>query len=157
MNNSIDSVIKRLNLSIEKSGLTYVELEKKTGIAKSSIQRYATGVTKKIPIDAIQLIAGAVDVSAAWIMGWEDNDTNSSPKQTLNRQEQVLLDKFRKLNTNGKLKAIESVSDLTEINKYVNHVYIVKEAGRDGSFKDVTVTDEDVEGYYKLDKPSDEI
>ena len=52
-----------------------MELEKKTGIAKSSIQRYANGSTKKIPIDAIQAIAKAVDVPATYIMGWEQNVT----------------------------------------------------------------------------------
>lgn len=71
----VQGIIDRLKYSIEVSGLSYVELEKKTGIAKSSIQRYASGVTKKIPIDAIQEIAKAVGVSAAYIMGWESNAT----------------------------------------------------------------------------------
>lgn len=59
----IQGIIDRLKLSIEKSKLSYVELEKKTGIAKSSIQRYANGTTKKIPIDAIQAIAKACGVT----------------------------------------------------------------------------------------------
>lgn len=62
---------ERLLKAITNSGLTYIDLEKKTGIAKSSIQRYATGNTKKIPIDAVKLIADATNTSAAWIMGWE--------------------------------------------------------------------------------------
>lgn len=69
----IQGIIERLKNSIEASKLSYVELEKKTGIAKSSIQRYASGTTKKIPIDAIQAIAKACGVSAAYIMGWESN------------------------------------------------------------------------------------
>ncbi len=71
----IQGIIYRLKSSIEASGLSYVELESKTGIAKSSIQRYASGTTKKIPIDAIQAIAKAVGVPAAYIMGWESNVT----------------------------------------------------------------------------------
>ena len=63
---------ERLLKVITDSKLTYVELEEKTGIAKSSIQRYATGNTKKIPVDAVKLIADATNSSAAWIMGWED-------------------------------------------------------------------------------------
>ena len=46
---------KRLSNAIEKSGLSYPELEKLTGISKSSLQRYATGVTKKIPIDCLEI------------------------------------------------------------------------------------------------------
>ena len=73
MTNELQGIVNRLKESIDKSGLSYVELERITKIAKSSIQRYASGSTKKIPIDAIQAIASAVGVSAAYIMGWESN------------------------------------------------------------------------------------
>ena len=73
MTDELQGIVNRLKESIEKSGLSYVELERITKIAKSSIQRYASGSTKKIPIDAIQSIARAVGVSAAYIMGWESN------------------------------------------------------------------------------------
>ena len=75
MTDELQGIVNRLKESIEKSGLSYVELERITKIAKSSIQRYASGSTKKIPIDAIQSIARAVGVSAAYIMGWESNAT----------------------------------------------------------------------------------
>jgi len=73
MTEELQGIVNRLKESIDKSGLSYVELERITKIAKSSIQRYASGATKKIPIDAIQAIASAVGVSAAYIMGWESN------------------------------------------------------------------------------------
>ena len=63
---------ERLLKVITDSQLSYAQLEKMTGIAKSSIQRYATGTTKKIPVDAVKLIADATNASAAWIMGWEE-------------------------------------------------------------------------------------
>jgi transcriptional regulator with XRE-family HTH domain len=71
----MNPIIERLAEAIEKSDLSYAELEKRTGIAKSSIQRYATGLTKKIPIDAVQSIAKATNSSAAYIMGWADEQT----------------------------------------------------------------------------------
>ena len=71
----LDLVIRRLYNSIQKSNLSYSELEKITGIAKSSIHRYATGQTQKIPLDAIEVLADALNVSAAWIMGWTDDET----------------------------------------------------------------------------------
>lgn len=72
MPQDLELIIKRLKHIIENSGLSYVELEKKTGISKSALQRYATGSTKKIPVDVIQAIAEAVNVSSAWVMGWDD-------------------------------------------------------------------------------------
>ena len=54
------------------SGLSYVELEKRTGIPKSVLQRYAAGETKKIPVDAVERIARALDVSPAYLLGWQE-------------------------------------------------------------------------------------
>ena len=68
----MDERAKRINEAIEKSGYSYPELAKITGISKSSLQRYATGETKKIPIDCIEEIARATGVSAKYLMGWED-------------------------------------------------------------------------------------
>ena len=59
---------------IEKSGYSYPELAKLTGISKSSLQRYATGETKKIPLDCIEAIARATNVSPALLMGWEESN-----------------------------------------------------------------------------------
>ena len=85
MTDELQGIVNRLKESIDKSGLSYVELERITKIAKSSIQRYASGSTKKIPIDAIQAIASAVGVSAAYIMGWESNVEKISYSKTYMR------------------------------------------------------------------------
>ena len=73
---NIEKTIQRLKACILDSGYSYAELEKKTGISRSSLQRYANGVTAKIPIDAIQTIAKAVGVKAEYILGWEDNNSS---------------------------------------------------------------------------------
>ena len=78
----IKGIISRLKESVEKSGFSYVELEKRTGIAKSSIQRYVSGTTKKIPIDAVQAISKAVGVPAEYILGWENPNKYLSPTIT---------------------------------------------------------------------------
>lgn len=79
--NRVTDISKRLKYAIETSPFTYAELEKKTKIAKSSIQRYASGATKKIPIDAVSDIADATGFSFSWIMGW-DNEKLKSPEIT---------------------------------------------------------------------------
>ena len=73
MPQDIELIIERLKNSIENSNYSYVELERITGIPKSTIQRYANGKTKKIPVDAVQAIAKAVGISDAYIMGWSNN------------------------------------------------------------------------------------
>ncbi len=68
---------ERLNRAIGESGYSYQELSDLTGISKSSLQRYATGETKKIPIDCIEKIAKAVGVTSRYLMGWDEGSTSS--------------------------------------------------------------------------------
>lgn len=63
---------KRIKRLVEESGKSYSELEKITGIAKSSLQRYASGATAKIPLAAVEKLAAAFGVSQAYIMGWDE-------------------------------------------------------------------------------------
>ena len=88
----MDERAKRISEAIEKSGLSYPELERATGISKSSLQRYATGVTKKIPIDCIERIAEATNSDARYLMCWEEPQApasypaNATPAATSQRR-----------------------------------------------------------------------
>lgn len=68
---------ERILKSIKDAGLSYGELHERTGIPKSALQRYATGETEKIPLDRVEAIAKATEVSAAFLMGWEDRATET--------------------------------------------------------------------------------
>ena len=70
-----NKISQNLKQAIDKSGLTLIELEKKTNISKSAIQRYASGITDKIPIDAVMAIADVTNVPAMELMGWNDANT----------------------------------------------------------------------------------
>ena len=87
---------ERIKALVEKSGLSYQELEKLTGIKKSSLQRYASGATTKIPLDVIEKLSKAFNVSQEYLMGWEEKkDSPSEP--TLTEGEKVLLDLFNRV------------------------------------------------------------
>lgn len=74
MSERSDKILK----AIKKTGLSYNELSKLTGIPKSALQRYATGETEKIPVDRIEAIAKAVGISSQYITGWADSDAAPS-------------------------------------------------------------------------------
>ena len=52
----------RIKLKREEKHLSYAELSHLTGISKSSLQRYETGNTKKIPMEAIEKLDEACPV-----------------------------------------------------------------------------------------------
>lgn len=73
-----DKTSSRIKEAIEKSGLTLMELQAKTGISKSAIQRYASGETDKIPVDAVKSLAKATGVSAMYLMEWDIPSSESN-------------------------------------------------------------------------------
>lgn len=85
---------ERIKSLIEQSGMSYQELEKTTGIKKSSLQRYASGVTTKIPLDVIEKLSVAFHVSQEYLMGWEEKKKSPSELQ-LTEGEKTLLELFR--------------------------------------------------------------
>lgn len=62
---------ERLRQVIEEKHITYAELERLSGVPKSAIQRYASGNTKKIPLDRIFRIADALGVAPFEIVGMD--------------------------------------------------------------------------------------
>lgn len=71
-------IYERISQAVSNSKLSYRELSKATGIPSSTLQRYASGQTEKIPIDKIEAIAKATKVSAAYLMGWEENSNTNT-------------------------------------------------------------------------------
>ncbi len=72
----MSTVSERLLCAIKDKDASYGELSAATNIPKSAIQRYATGETEKIPIDRLELLAKALGITPAYLLGWEDAETN---------------------------------------------------------------------------------
>lgn len=96
MEHNPSQMIKEL---VESSPFTYAELEKKTGISKSALQRYSSGNTKKIPIEAIEKIASALGISAAFILGWDNNKSAAKLDDELIKKMMSLdIESLKKIN-----------------------------------------------------------
>jgi len=67
INNLMIERRKRLNEAIKAKHFTLVQLEELIGVAKSSIQRYLTGETAKIPIDFFEKIAAVTDTPVEYL------------------------------------------------------------------------------------------
>lgn len=99
---------ERIKALIEQSKQSYQELEKITGIKKSSLQRYASGVTTKIPLDVIEKLSKTFNVSQEYLMGWSESDQKNSPKEpTLTEGEKMVLELFRKIPEDRQAEALE--------------------------------------------------
>lgn len=110
--------IERLNEAIRKSGLSYAELENLTGIAKSSIQRYAKGMTQKIPIDNIEALAAALHVTPQYLLLWDDPLQKNAPVPVDKSEVSAILKTFSK----EELEKIKSLSrdEAAEVVKHID-------------------------------------
>lgn len=111
---------ERLSQTIKQSGLSFAELEKLTGIAKSSIQRYAAGITQRIPIANIELLATALHVSPRYLLMWDEPQQKNAPIEvdkdeftdilkTFSKEE---LDKIKSLSRDEAVAVVNYIDDL---------------------------------------------
>lgn len=109
---------KRIKKLVQESKKTYQELEKITGVAKSSLQRYASGATSKIPLDVVEKLETAFGVPRGYIMGWQsEQEPQQEPEALADIAAKVLLDP-------DLLRMVEQYLALSEVDQYVARVTV---------------------------------
>ncbi len=107
---------ERIKSLIEQSGLSYQELEKKTGIKKSSLQRYASGKTVKIPLDVIEKLSKTFNVSQEYLMGWSDSQKANTPeKPRLSEGERLWMELYHRLSHETRKVLITSLGSFDRL------------------------------------------
>lgn len=74
-------------------GLSYQRLADKTGMSKSTLQRYEAGTIKNLPADKLGVLAAALETTPAYLMGWDESD-NSPP---INEEQQKIKEDFLRI------------------------------------------------------------
>lgn len=100
----LTELIARLKNQRIKLGYSYQDLANITNISKSTLQRYETGFIKKVPITQIDILARALGVSPAYLMGWDKSSQ-------LTAQEEIHIKKYRQLDDDGR----EDVDDYVDM------------------------------------------
>ena len=65
-----DEILGRMRLRRLELGYSYQDLADKTGLNKSTLQRYETGKTNKLPLDKAEIIARALETTVEALMGF---------------------------------------------------------------------------------------
>ena len=68
--------IKRLRLN---QGMTLEEVCQQVGVGKSTVRKWESGEIANMRRDKIAVLANALHVSPAYLMGWEDSPEKESP------------------------------------------------------------------------------
>lgn len=60
----------------EENGMTLEQLGEKVGVGKSTVRKWENGIIKNMKRDKIKKVADALNVSPAYLMGWEHEEFN---------------------------------------------------------------------------------
>ncbi len=97
MMSEVQAIAARIAAQMERQHISYGELAQATGLSKSTLQRYATGETRKIPADSLASIAAALGVSTAALLGddaalvHDDEELTAYLEELKNRDEMRML------------------------------------------------------------------
>ena len=69
-------IINRIKNRRIELGLSYQDLADKTGMSKSTLQRYETGAIRSIPLDKLEDLANALEMDPAFLMGFPSAEEN---------------------------------------------------------------------------------
>ena len=83
MDKHTNDIVQRIRKRREELGLSYQELADRTGMSKSTLQRYETGDIANIPLSKISALADGLKTTQQYIMGWEDTDKVSHEKSNV--------------------------------------------------------------------------
>ena len=61
----------RIRKRREMVGISQTELAEKIGVSKQTLYKYESNIVTNIPSDKIEFISKVLDVSPAYLMGWE--------------------------------------------------------------------------------------
>ena len=99
MNDEEKLIIERIKKRRLELGMSYQELADKTGLSKSTLQRYETGGISNIPLSKLNILAKALKISPLYIIGIENNNNNLN----------FSTDKLQSLSPENQEKALEYI------------------------------------------------
>lgn len=113
----MQEIMSRIKSRREELDMSYQTLSDKVGISKSTLQRYETGYIKNMPVDKLEDIASALNVSPAYLMGWEIEtvsmkDHNEHQLCRLSRYMNLITNEIDKMNQIGKAKLLDTAREM---------------------------------------------
>ena len=104
--NDISKKIKTLRL---ERGMTLEQVGNIVGVGKSTVRKWETGMIANMKRDKIGLLAKALGVTPAYLMGWQEQKKLPQDKSDLFEGEKTLLDLFNRVPEEKQKLVIEMI------------------------------------------------
>ena len=107
----------RLQKALNAQNMKPIDLSMRTGLSEATISQYRSGYSKP-KSGRLVLIADALGVDPAWLMGLNVPMIPYVPHYDLDGEQMELLAYFGSLNDAGREEALKRVAELTELERY---------------------------------------
>lgn len=67
-----ECIAENLQKARKKCGYSYQKLADKTGLSKSTLQRYESGAIRSLPLEKAEQLAQALNITPAALLGWHE-------------------------------------------------------------------------------------
>lgn len=115
---------KRLKTALLMRNMKQSELCEKTKIPKSAMSQYISGSFEPKQ-DRIYIIAKALDVSEAWLMGYDVPLQKPTPEnETTDERHARWIKEFEKLSDNGKQLLLDSIKRLEALSPEQREIFL---------------------------------
>ncbi len=105
-----DELKNRLQIALDNAGKKPVDLSKALKIPKSAISQYLSGRSKSMPSERLYIIAEYLDVSEAWLMGF---DVPMERTRTMQKKADTITDVVLRMKTDSEfLSLVETLNTL---------------------------------------------
>ena len=105
-----EGMAQRIKELRKEKGLTLEQVADIVGVGKSTVRKWETGMIANMKRDKISNLAKALDTTPAYLMGWNENETQEQPspdKQELTEGERLILELYDRLPEDKKKILIE--------------------------------------------------
>lgn len=128
-----------------KHGLTLEQVAQQVGVGKSTVRKWETGFIENMRRDKIAKLAMALHTTPDYLMGWSNAAQSqgvTAQEISLSGTEQELIRKFRMLDDRGRAAVMNSLEHEYAALSQEDAHNILRIAARDGSYQEVTLTDQ---------------
>lgn len=106
MENELSIKIRQLRM---EQDMTLEQVAVIVGVGKSTVRKWETGMIANMKRDKIALLAKALSTTPAYLMGWDEEPAAPIVEQQVTKEEQMLLDLFRKVPENKQEMVIQMI------------------------------------------------
>lgn len=107
----------KIKAAREAKGMSQEALGIACGTTKQTIFKYENGITTNIPFDRVEKIAEVLDITPAYIMGWEDN--NNLPSNVSPMPDTKMVPRVGQIACGQPILAEENYDGFDEVPEYV--------------------------------------